>query len=542
MRKNLFLAIIGFVFITLTLNPPSRGCSSFIVTKGASTDGSVMITYTCDGEFHPHLEYEPPKDYAADDSLEILNWPDNSLRGKVKQVTHTCAVVSLINEHQVVIGETTFDGREELRNKEGLLSYWDLMGLALQRARTAREAVEIMTTLVDDYGYNSTGESFSIADPEEAWLMEMIGPGPGGHGALWVALRVPDGYVCCHANQSRIGEFPTDDPDNCLFADNVVSFAVDKGYYDPASGKPFRFRDAYCPADIEMRRSCAGRVWSMFRRCAPSLNLSADYSRGVSDAEPYPLWIKPDKKLSLADVINIMRDHYEGTPYDMTMGLDAGDFGSPYRWRPLRWEIDSLRYSWERPVSTQQTGFSYVAQVRSWLPDKIGGVLWYGVDDTYFTCYFPLYCGITDLPVSYTRGSMQEFSWESAWWVFNFVSNYSNLRYSYMIKDIQAVQGELEQSFIKLQPAVEKTALELYRTDPELAVGYLTNYSVSLGEQVVRRWRRLGEDLMVKYNDGYIKDENGRPQQVGYPESWLKEIIRIYPDKFKVGRAGSKEQ
>lgn len=542
MRTKISITFISTIFLVLLNAQPGPGCTSFIVTKGASADGSVMITYTCDGEFHPHLEYEPPNDFNEGDSVAILNWPDNSLRGKVKQVSHTYGVVDLINEHQVTIGETTFDGRKELKNDSGLLGYWDLMWLALKRARTAREAITVMTDLVETYGYNSTGETFSIADPNEAWIMEMIGPGPGGHGAHWVALRIPDGYISCHANQARIGEFPLDDPDNCRYSKDVIKFAIDRGYYDPKAGRPFRYCDAYCPADVEILRSCAGRVWSMFRRCAPSQEFSADYQRGVPGAQPYPLWIKPDKKLSLADVIDIMRDHYEATPFDMTRGIDAGAFGSPYRWRPLQWQIDSVRYTWERPISTQQTGFSFVAQVRSWLPDKIGGILWYGVDDTYCTCYFPLYCGITELPVSFTRGSLQEFSWESAWWIFNFVSNYANLRYSYMIKDIQAVQKELETSFIEMQPAVEKTALELHRTNPELAVSYLTNYSVSMGEKVTKRWRRLAEDLLVKYNDGYIKDDKGRPQQVGYPESWLKEIIRNYPDKYRVGPAKGEEK
>ncbi|MFZ5979806.1 MAG: dipeptidase [Candidatus Zixiibacteriota bacterium] len=538
-KTNMVLTVI---LIYLILPLPLESCTSLIVTKGASEDGSVMITYTCDGEFHPHLEMELPADHAPGDSVDIINWRDNRVIGRVQQVPHTYGVVHLMNEHQVVIGETTFDGREELRNEDGLLGYWDLMYFALQRAATAREAITVMTELAEEYGYRSTGESFSIGDPDEAWIMEMIGPGKGGHGTLWVALRVPDGYVCCHANQARIGEFPLDDPENCRYAENVINFAVEKGYYDPASGEPFRFRDAYCPATVEMRHACAGRVWSIFRRVAPSQNFSDAYQRGDDNARPYPLWVKPDQKVSFRDVTGLMRDHYEGTPYDMTQGIDAGPFGCPYRWRPLQWDIDSTRYAWERAVSTQQTGYSFISQSRAGLPDPVGGVIWYGVDDTWFTCWFPLYCGIEDLPVSFTRGSMQEFSWESAWWVFNFVSNYSCLKYSYMIKDVQKVQSELEEGFIVMQPAVEKTALQLFDKNPALARNYLTNYSVSTGEQVVRRWRELAEQLLVKYNDGYIKNDKGAPESVGYPEAWLREVLKTKADTYRVGRAKSDEQ
>ncbi|MEJ2722480.1 MAG: C69 family dipeptidase, partial [bacterium] len=419
----------------------------FIVTKGASTDGSVMVTYTCDGEFHPRMQYYPAADHEPGSVVELKNW-GGQVVGAIEQVPHTYAVLHLMNEHQLVIGETTFGGREELENPDGLLHYWWLMRFALERAKTAREAVDVMTGLVDEYGYRSTGETFSIADPNEAWLLEMIGPGPGGRGAEWVARRVPDGYISAHANMSRIGEFPLDDPENCLYSENVISFAVEKGYYDPDSGEPFRFNIAYNPPHPEMLRYAATRVWSLFRRAAPSREWPSEYNRGVKGAERYPLWIKPDKKLSTGDVFALMRDHYEGTDYDMTRGIDAGPFGSPYRWRPMTWEADGSTFTWERPISTQQTGFSYVSQSRSWLPDRIGGVLWYGVDDTYTTCYVPLYCGITEVPKSFRTGSLGEFSWDSAWWVFNFVANFANLKYSYMIKDIQAVQGDLESTFL----------------------------------------------------------------------------------------------
>ncbi|MBD3232623.1 MAG: hypothetical protein GF315_02755 [candidate division Zixibacteria bacterium] len=534
MLDKTFITIISFFSLFVLTVIPAQACTSLIVTKGASSDSSVMITYTCDGEFHPHLEYTPAADYPSGDSLEITDWHGN-LRGRVAQVEHTYAVVGLMNEHQLAIGETTFGGREDLHNPDGLLNYWDLMQLALERAKTAREAIEVMTELVKDYGYRSTGESFSIADPEEAWIMEMIGPGEGGRGAHWVALKVPDGYISCHANKARIDEFPRNDPENCIYSEDVIQFAINKGYYNPSSGKKFSFRDAYCPATTRNRRWADGRVWSIFRRAAPSLNLSPDYFRGVTDSEPYPLWIKPEEKISLEDVFNLMRDHFEGTDFDMTKGIDAGPYGLPYRWRPLDWTIDSVKfYAWERPISTQQTAFSFVSQSRSWLPDPIGGVYWYGLDDTWFTCYTPLYCGIDEIPGSYTIGNLREFDWESAWWAFNFVSNFTALKYSFMMPDVQAVQQSIEGKLLKLQPAVENTALELYDDSSDLMIDYLTDYSIAHAELAVARWRDLGEYLIAKYNDGYVKNEENRPTEKGYPESWLKRVINEKPKQFEI--------
>ena len=543
MKTAVLLSVLVLLALALAVQP-AAACTNFIVTKGASADGSVMITYTCDGEFHPHLRYTPAADHEPGAVYEIKHWSGDE-GGTIEEVAHTNAIIYLMNEHQLVIGETTFGGRSELENPDGLLHYWHLMQLALQRAKTAREAIEVMTDLVDEHGYRSTGESISIADPNEAWLFEIIGPGPGGKGAQWVARRIPDGYVCAHANMARIGEFPLDDKKNCLYSENVISFAVEKGYYDPESGKPFSFKDAYNPPHPEMLRYASTRVWSLFRRAAPSKELSVDYHRGVVGAEPYPLWIKPDKKLAVGDVFSLMRDHYEGTDFDMTKGVDAGPYGTPNRWRPITWEVDDAKYAWERPISTQQTGFSYVSQSRSWLPDAVGGVLWYGVDDTYTTCYIPLYCGIDDIPPSFTVGSLRKFSWESAWWVFNFVANFANLKYSFMIEDIQAVQAEIEGSFLSLQPSFEKTAVELAKKNPELLTRYLTNYSITQGEMTVERWKRLGEYLITKYNDGYVQNEKGRPKEKGYPDPWLRQVLESRPGQFKLetwGDAASQKE
>jgi len=517
-------------------------CTNILVSKGASKDGSVMITYSCDGEFHPHMRISPAIDHKDGEVIPIRGW-GGKVKGKIDQVPHTFAVVGLMNEFQVAIGETTFGGRKELQNPDGLLHYWYLMKLALERARTARDAVKVITGLVDKYGYASTGESFSIADKNEVWLLEMVGTGKGGKGAIWVARRIPDGYVCAHANASVIGEFPMNDPENCLYTKNVVSFAVEHGYFDPKGGKPFRFNEAYCPMTPQKIRYTATRVWSIFRRCAPSLHLSSDYHRGVKGAARYPLWIRPDKKLALKDVMALMRDHYEGTPYDMTKGVDAGPFHSPQRWRPMNWKVKGnfADYTWERPISTQQTGFSFVSQSRSWLPDAVGGVYWYGLDNTYTSCYIPFYCSSFEAPDAYTKGSLNKFSMDSAWWVFNLVSNFAEIKWCYMVKDIQAVQKELEGRFIDMEDAVDMAAATLYKKNPKLAAQYLNDYSNSQAITVYRRWLKLSGDLICKYNDGYVKNKKGDPEAVGYPADWLKTVHELRPEQFKLPKWDEKK-
>jgi len=531
-NKSLNTILLFSLFFTIS---PAWSCTNLLITKGASSDGSVMITYTCDGEFHPRLRHTPAQDHTPDEPYLIQTWGGKTL-GQIPQPEHTYAVYGLMNENQVAIAETTFDGRLELQNKESLLHYWELMKLALQRSKTAREAIHVITTLVEEYGYRSTGESFSIADKEEAWIMEMIGKGPKNKGAVWVAVKVPDGKIAAHANAARIGTFPMDDPENCLYAKDVVSFAVEKGIYDPKKGEPFRFNEAYCPVTPQKLRYTETRVWSLFRRSAPSQNFPEEFHRGKEGASRYPLWIEPDQKLSLSDVMSLMRDHYEGTAYDMTKGVDAGPFNTPNRWRPMNWRVEGKDddYTWERPISTQQTGFSFISQSRSFLPDPIGGVFWYGLDDTYTTVYMPFYCGVDQVPETLSTGSLSQFDRDSAWWVFNYVANIANLKYSYMIKDIQKVQSALEGDFLEKQPVVEKIAMDLYKTNPELMQRYLTDYSVSHSETVVKKWLELGDFLMTKYNDGYIQNERHNPQEVSYPAEWLKKVLESRPEQFKL--------
>lgn len=536
--NNKFLVII---LITLFSYQFSDACTNVLVSKGASADGSTMITYNADaGGFMEPLYFEPPRDHEPGTMVDIYEWDTGKYLGQIPQVPHTYGVVGNMNEYQVSIGETTFTGRKELKDTTALIDYGTLMWLALHRAKTAREAIDVMTSLVEKYGYYSSGESFSVADPNEVWILEMISKGMDEKGAVWVARRVPDGYICVHANQARIREFPLDDKENCIYSPDVIDFAIKKGYYDPDNDGEFSFVDAYNPLDPGGALYCEGRVWSVFRRAAPSQDFPEDYWRAVEGAEPYPLFIKPDKKLSVADVMSLIRDHFEGTDYDMTKGLPAEPYGNPYRWKSLQWSIegDSTKYGWCRPISTQQTAFSFVSQMRSHLPRQIGGCFWYGVDDNYSTVYMPLYCSMTRAPKSYTGGSIAEFDFESAFWVFNLVANLAYTKYSYAIKDIQEVQSELEGRFFAIQPAVEKAALELSKDNPELMKEYLTDYSVMQAEMIVDRWQELWKKLVVKYNDGYINDVNKhggrRPKSSYYNDEFYKRVIKERPGYYDV--------
>lgn len=555
MKKTVLIITLGIVLVLsmVVFNPSVEACTNYLISKGATVDGSTMISYAADSHvLYGELYYTPAADHMEGEMLDIYEWDTGKYLGKIKQVPHTYAVVGLMNEHQVSIGETTWGGRRELRDPNAIMDYGSLMFIALQRAKTAREAIKVMTHLMAEYGYYSSGESISISDANEVWILEIISKGKDNKGAVWVARRVPDGYVCAHANQARIRQFPLNDPKTCLYAKDVISFAREKGYFK-GEDKDFSFADAYAPLDFGALRFCEARVWSMFNRVtqkSKAMEKYLDYAMGHNPNNPMPLWIKPDKKLTVRDVIELMRDHFEGTPMDMTKDVGAGPFRLPYRWRGLTWKLedkkDAPRYINERAASTQQTGFSFVSQSRSWLPNPIGGIHWFGVDDTYSTVYVPMYCGIRKVPESYAvgTGSFNEFTWESAFWVFNFVSNYAYSRYCDMIKDIQILQRELEGKFLTLQPEVDKAALELFKKSPELARNYLTEYTVKEGNAVVKRWKKLGEFLLYKYLDGNVKtglgklSNNGYPKvgkvtHPGYPKAWYKHIVKETGDHFK---------
>ncbi len=522
--------IRGALLLALALSAPgtASACTNILVTPGASTDGSSLITYSADSHtFYGELVLRPPGVFAPGTMRDIVEWDTGRFLGRIPQAPRTWRVVGNINERQVAIGETTFGGRDSLKGPAGVIDYGSLIYIALERAASAREAIQVMTTLVAEHGYASTGESFSVSDPREVWLLEMIGKGEKAKGAVWVARRVPDGYLSAHANHPRIRQFPLNDPANCLYSPDVISFARQKGWFT-GRDEDFSFCDTYAPLTAGKLRSCEARVWSVFRRAAPSLGLTSDMVDGSTLKKRLPLWVKPDRKLSVMDAAALMRDHYEGTPFDMALDVGAGPHASPYRWRPMTWEVDSVKYLHERAISTQQTGFSFVAQSRAALPDPIGGVLWFGVDDTYLTVYTPFYCAITRAPHSWDAGTADfgSFSWESAFWVFNFVSNWVYSRYADMVVDLQGVQRELEGGFVAEQPAIEAAALKLHAQAPQLAIDYLTDHCDRQGERVVARWRKLGEHLVWKYLDGNVRDAQGKVTHPKYPDSWYRAIVR----------------
>jgi dipeptidase len=534
------IAIAAAVALFAMFNLPADACTNFLISKGASADGSTMITYAADShELYGELYFTPAGVHPPGSMLDVYEWDTGKYLGQIEQVPETYTVVGNMNEHQVSIGETTWGGRSELHDPNAIVDYGSLMYITLQRAKTAREAVMVMGGLVEKYGYYSSGETFSIGDKDEVWIMDMIGKGPDNKGAVWVARRVPDGYISGHANSPRIRSFPLNDK-NTLYAPDVISFARDMGWYD-GPDEEFDFADTYGPPDFGALRFCDARVWCMFNRAAPSLGLSPDRALGKEGADPYPLWIKPDRKVTAADVMGFMRDHFEDTPLDMTQDIGAGPYQLPYRWRPLTWKADEdsdVEYFNERATSTQQTGFSFVAQARGWLPDPIGGILWFGVDDTYSTVYFPMYCGATRVPKSYAvgNGDFQHVTWESAFWVFNQVANYAYLRYSEMIQDIQKVQSQLEDRFAAEVSGIDNAAAELYQRSPRLARDYLTDYSCNTGDMVVDRWRELSKFLLYKYLDGNLKDEHGNVEHPGYPQEWYRMVAEATGDHLKMGQ------
>jgi dipeptidase len=563
--KRVVKSLFAGLFLAIGMN--SFACTNFLVTPGASVNGSSMITYAADAHvLYGELYFTPAAYYPEGMMLSVYEWDTRKFLGQIKQVRHTYSVVGNMNEHQVAIGETTYGGRSELRDTTGIIDYGSLIYITLQRAKTAREAIAIMAELVDEYGYYSSGESFSIADPNEVWIMELIGKGTElvskgkgkkavtynkNKGAVWVAVKIPDGKVSAHANQARIQQFPLNDPENCLYSPDVISFAREKGYFS-GSDEEFSFSDTYAPVTFGGARFCDMRVWSFFKDINDDMEQYFDYVKGKELDNRMPLYITPNKKLSNHDLMNFMRDHLEGTELDMTADAGAGPFGLPYRWRPLTWEVDGKTYCNERATATQQTGFSFVAECRKDMPDIIGGILWFGVDDAAATVYVPMYCGMTRVPESYAvgNGDLLTYSETSAFWTFSFVSNFAYLRYNLMMEDVKAKQDAMERGFIKKVASVDKKAMELYKEDPEAARAMITNFSVSAGNHTVAVWKELGQYLLVKYIDGNVKREkNGQflrnaygypagPEQPGYSEEWKRNVAKETGDKLLVPSTG----
>ena len=533
----------------------AEACSNFIVGKKASVDGSVMCSYSADdyGMFQNLCHY-PAAKHAKGEMRKIYDWDTTKYHGEIPEAAQTYSVIGNINEWQVTIGETTYGGREEMVDSTGIMDYGSLIYVALQRSKTAREAIKVMTTLANTYGYNSEGETFTICDPNEAWIMEMMGKGAGSKGAVWVALRIPDDAVCAHANQSRIGKFNMKDKKNVMYAKDVVSFARSKGWFQ-GKDADFSWKMAYAKPDFSGRRFCDARAWSMlnhFYDMTPYL----DWALGKNpDAQDMPLWVVPNKKVSVQDVENVMRDHYEGTPLSVADGSDIGGgiWEMPYRPTPLMYKVDGKQYFNERPVSTQQSGFVFVSQMRSWLPREIGGVFWFANDDANMAAFTPVYCSMTERPECYNTPGADalHFSKKNAYWVCNMTSNMVYPRYSLMFPTLKEVRDSLDSSYFAAQAGVEKKAQELYAQNPQAAVKYLNDYSVEKAQQMLARWNQLFEFMVVKYNDMIIKptDKNGtfektqyglgaRPARPGYPEKYAKELVKQSGDKFLVPESG----
>ncbi len=540
--KYILTLIILFSFIN------SYSCSNLLVTKGASVSGSTMISYAADSHtLYGELYHFPAAKYAPGTMLQIKEWDTGKPLGEIAQAEETYNVVGNVNEYQVAIGETTFGGRHELADSTGIIDYGSLIYITLQRSKTAREAIKTMGELVAEYGYYSEGESFSIADPNEAWIMEMVGKAGKSKGAVWVAERIPDGYVSAHANQARITTIDFKDNENFIYSEDVVSFAKEMGYFS-GNKKDFSFSDAYAPLDFGAKRFCEARVWAFYNRVNPEEAAQyLQYAMGYADNR-MPLYFKPNTKLTHRDVQDMMRDHFEGTPMDMTTDVGAGSFELPYRWRPLTWKVDSVEYINERAIATQQTGFSFVAELRDWMPKGIGGIVWFGVDDAATSVYMPMYSGLTEIPdpIKVGNGDMLTYSETSCFWVFNLVANMAYTRYSYITQDILPIQKQLENSFDDYQKGIEEKALALYDEDEGKAIAFLNDYSAMQAEKTLLTWKKLSQHLLVKYIDGNIKvEENGKfkengyglpvyPEQPGYSERTYRQIVKDNGDELKV--------
>jgi dipeptidase len=566
-----FVLLLALVFVSKY----SFACTNYLVSKGASVDGSTMITYAADSHIrYGELYFSPAREWPAGSTVTIYDRGTAKPLGQIPQVSRTYQTVGFINEHQVAVGESTFGGREELVDTTGVMDYAYLMFLALQRARTAREAIKVMADLVAQYGYASSGESFSIGDPNEVWILEMIGKGTrmkldrktgrqvnANKGAVWVAVRIPDGYISAHANHARITSIPKTDgrkaitdkqwdrlmlPElEVIYSHDVIQFARLKGYFS-GTDEEFSFSDVYAPLDFGAARFCELRVWAMFNHVSDQMSQHWSYATGKEKSPRMPLFIKPNRKLSVHDLIAFKRDYLQGTELDMSQDAGAGPFGLPYRWRPLTWKYEGKEYFHERVTVTQQTGFSYVAQMRSWLPGPIGGIIWFGVDDAGQSVHVPFYAGIHEVPLQWREGYGDILTYvdDAAFWVFNRVSHFVYLFYNRAMPDVRKLQTELEGQFRAAVADADNQALVFYAENPDKARSYLTTVSTHLATNTIERWTRLGQFLLVKYLDGNIKQEKdgefirnpwgypASPKHPGYPDDFKRVIINETGDKF----------
>ena len=561
-KKQIFTLFLTLIFMSVQVS--SEACSNILVSKGASKDGSVLLSYSADSHIlYGELYYKKGNVHAPGTMLKIYEWDTGKYLGEIAQAPRTYNMVGNMNEHQVIITETTFGGLPQLEDTTGIVDYGSLIYITLQRAKSAREAIKIMADLVNEYGYRSSGESISIADKNEIWILEIIGKGTKmvngknvNKGAVWVAMRIPDGYVSAHANHARITQFPLNDPQNCLYSPDVISFAKESGLYK-GSDKDFSFSDVYAPLDFGSMRGCEARVWSAFNIMGkgkigdkPS-DFYLDYAMGHNAANRLPLFIKPAEKISVKDVANIMRDHYEGTALDMTKDIGAGGHALPYRWRPMTFKVDGTSYTNERAIATQQTGFWLVGQSRNWLPDEIGGILWFGVDDAATSCLTPIYTSTLKVPECFAEGNghMTKYSSTSAFWIFNRVTNFAYLLYDRVAPEIRVAIEEHETAAMDRTPSVDAVAMNLYKESPQKAREFLSDYTVTTAQSMFMKWKNLDEYLLVKYIDGNVKkqDKNGcfldngsgrnipaSPSQPGYSDMWKKAVKEQAGERLKV--------
>ena len=563
MKKVHLLVTLALVCCTTY----TMACTNFLFTKGATKDGSTMVTYSADSHvLYGELYHWPAQDWPAGSMLDVYEWDTGKFMGKIPQVAHTYNVVGNMNEHQLAISETTFGGRKELESQTGaIIDYGSAIYITLQRAKNAREAIVVMTDLIEKYGWASSGESISIIDPNEVWIIEIIGKGEGEKGAVWVARMVPDGYVSAHANQARITTFPLEgktsissdkmnkiyDPNiTTVYSKDVISFAKEKGFY-PQDGKnkDFSFSDTYAPVDFSGARACEIRVWAFFNAVNPDMAQYWDYATGRNiqrDSKGYatnrmPLWIKPSEKVDVMQVMDFMRDHLEGTELDMSKDMGAGPYECPYRWRPMSFKVDGKEYVHERATATQQTGFTFVAQCRSWLPDEIGGILWFGVDDAASSVYFPMYSAATEVPFAFAvgNGSMMEFTNKAAFWVFNQVTNFAYTRYNLIHPEIRAKQVALEKQYVNFVQMIDAGAKEMLAQDKESAIKFITDFSCRTGNHLVDTWRDFYGYLFCKFMDGNVKiaipgEKNPKVEQPTLPEWYLRMIIEQTGKKLEV--------
>lgn len=536
--KSLF---IGLGMLTPVLAWP---CTSLIAGKKATADGSVLVTYAADSHtLYGELYHTPAADHAPGSMRKVYEWDTGKYLGEIPQVAHTYSTVGNTNEHGLTIAESTWGGRPELNDTTGIIDYGSLIYITLERAKTAREALDVMTSLVKDYGYHSSGESFTIADPNEAWVMELIGKGGKEKGAVWVARRIPDDCISGHANHPRIHQFPLNDKENTIYSPDVIDFARKQGYYK-GKDKDFSFSLAYGELDGTATRGCDGRVWSYFNRFADGMDKYLPWVM-EADGDPFPLWVKPDRQLTLGDMRDMMRDHFEGTPMDMTQDIGAGPYKVPYRWRPMTFKVDGKEYLNERAIATQQTGFSFVSQMNEQFPDAMKGILWFGVDDANTCVYVPMYCTITEIPYEFApgNGDMLTLSWDAAFWVNNYVANQAYNRYSQMIPDIRRVQQNEEST---LENEVQMLLSWVKSLSPEEARKMVNNHSLMASTRYLKNYKALGDYLLVKYLDGNVKKEkDGKfertpegvcvsPSFPGYDERYYRSIVEDAGDRLLI--------